>query len=61
MNKNKIGTGIILILFIFVNDFSNITNWSSAELIGYNIWSILLPIAGLVVLVSGIIENKDQK
>jgi len=50
----KIIIGIVLMLFIFVNDFSHITDWGSGEFVGYNLWALFLPILGLFLLIKGI-------
>jgi hypothetical protein len=57
-STNEIVIGIILMLFIFINDFSNIRNWTSGESVGYNIWAIFLPTVGLIIFVKGILDYK---
>lgn len=57
----KIGVGIILILFIFINNYSYITDWNSAELIGFNLWAIFLPALGLFLVIKGILDRKKTK
>jgi len=57
----KIIIGIILIFFIFINDFSHITDWGSGEFIGYNLWALFLPALGLFLLIKGIKNYKKKK
>ncbi len=57
---NEIGIGIILMLFVFVNDFSNLNNWSSGELIGFNLWAVFLPLLGFVIFMKGILGYRNK-
>jgi hypothetical protein len=59
MNK-KIIIGILLISTILFNDFPHIKDWSSAELIGFNLGSLIFPILGVVLLIEGIKEWRKK-
>jgi len=43
--------GILLVTYVLIgNNLSYITNWSTAELVGYNIWTVIVIIgAGYII------------
>lgn len=58
-NQTKIGMGIvILFISIFGSNWSHINDWSTPELVGFNLWVVVLTLIGSFFLLKGIISFK---
>lgn len=52
---------LLLISFISGGNYQHLTNWSTAEMVGYNFWGLIELIGGTYLIYSGIKKIKDKK
>ena len=59
---NEIGIGLVILLIsIFASDWSHISDWSTPELVGFNLMGVAETLVGLGFLYKGIIDKKNKK